>query len=1013
MYSLTKNKTKQFFIVLLALLMAITMLFASACKKDDDNGNGGSGDGGSTTTETTLTDYQVLKNGDFEYMTDEKTEFPKSSSIAWANSLDSGLNGNTAPSTSSNGKSGIIDTLDDDSTSSPYKKLSDSYKPKINDTTFYNPQTPFYYGLVENEFVDDVESANYEDNKTKVNAKGTKILMIQNKTSNENIVGTAQKFKSSTALSITSDSYAEFSVWVKTKDLKSTFTQNPGAYIALDFKVGTTTYDTIYFNNINTNGEWALLKAKIQGFEYGTTTAYVTFGLGKGNALGKTGYVEGFAYFDNAHFEVFNKQEFNHDSDEVITVNKEENASIDMAFKTYKSNTADSQNKNDKFSTFTYKLNLRQTDGALATAITGNVTLNTDNSYNTANGIETSTEKGVATKATVPASLTDKVADIDKIGGTNDTSVIYFNFNKLTSATYLSNEIALEKGKYNMVTFYVKSNAVRLNSDKVSVSVIDYVNDKKESSNSAFSSFTTQEVEEGSYGKWVKYTIMVNNPTDKDAKYKINITFGPSKSSIKNDALFLQSGYALIADLKTCEIEEDLYNLATTDSTFTKVTLKGEYGAYGEESEDETNDIYNTNVDGLGKLEIVNKETTNIPDFTRKDCGEGVISGVINSKYNANYTHINNLDNFAKLYSNNNKYAQAVVLQNNVASNSALISSAKNIGADKFVKIAIKLNVSQGATANVYLSTNKLIENSNKYKVLDINPNSETYNWSKELKAKVTGENKDTWTEVAFYVAAGNETIDYRVEIWLGDRNGEDATKTTGTMFVENVIVSDYTEADFMYAKDLFIDAHGTDSDYEAFKHTRTPATVKETIDGEDVTSTKYYSEREIYNGNGLTKFVDYTTIFADTEIDNTTKDEDADTDHDHEQEGEEGYTVKTDAVLQISSIIIAVVLIAVMIIVLIRTTLKNRRNRKEYVASFYDRNSREKTMKKINAKKAEVVLDETSDAEYNYEEAENVEENVIDVNELNKNPEDLQEDGGSEETTNEEATNEEPSSEN
>ena len=101
MYSLTKNKIKNFLVVLLALLMAITMAFATACTTNDD-GDDGDGGNSETTTETTLTDYQVLKNGDFEFMTDDETVYPKSSSIAWSNSLDSGLNGNTAPSTSTN-----------------------------------------------------------------------------------------------------------------------------------------------------------------------------------------------------------------------------------------------------------------------------------------------------------------------------------------------------------------------------------------------------------------------------------------------------------------------------------------------------------------------------------------------------------------------------------------------------------------------------------------------------------------------------------------------------------------------------------------------------------------------------------------------------------------------------------------------------------------------------------------------------------------------------------------------
>ena len=1003
MYLSTKNKIKNLFILLLAVTMAFSMVLATACTKDDDSGDGGSGNG-NTTTETTLTDYQVLKNGDFEFMTDKDTVFPKSSSIAWSNSLDSGTNGNSAPSTSGYGKSGIIDTLEEGS-NSPYSKLDNKYKPG---TDAYNPHTPYYYGLVENKFVDDAEDADYEDNKTFVNAKGSKILMIQNKTSNENVLGTAQKFKSSSSLSVNADSYAVFSVWVKTVDLKSTFTDTPGAYVALDFKVGSTSYETIYFNNINTDGEWALLQAKIQGFEYASTTAYVTLGLGKGNALGKTGYVEGFAYFDNAHFEVYNKQEFDalNSTDEFITITKEDNASIDMSSKTYIKNPTEkaetpASNK-DKFSTFSYNLNLRQTNVLTALdKINGEVSYNTTDKYNSDNNIATTTKIGVSTKGAMPT-LTDKFDDFDKIGGTNDTSVIYFDFNNFASATYLSNEIELKSNKYNLITFYVKSNTIRLNSDKVSVDIVDYVNDTKESATAAFDSFTTQDVEEANYGGWVKYSIMVNNPTDKDAKYKVRITFGPNKNDIKNvfDAYFLQSGYALIADLQAYEISEELYNLSSADATLSKVSLKGVYGSYGQDVEEDDSDIYNTNVDGLGELEIATKPTTNLPEFTRKDCGEGVVSGIINSKYT--YAGIDN-ETFAKLTSNDNKYAQAVVLQSNTATNSALITKAKTINENSFVKIAVKLNVSAGAVANVYVSTNKLVND--KYEVAKIAPTGENYTWAaKELKATVVGSNSDTWTEVAFYIATGNEAFEYKVEIWLGDRYEEEDTKSAGTIFMENVIVTDYDEASYLYAKYLFIDAYADDDSYEAYKHTRVPTTIKETDEnGDTVTTTKYYNEREIYNGNKYTKFIDYTTLFADNEIDNMVEEDDG---HDHESETEEEFAVKTDVALQISSIIIAVVLIAVMIIVLIRTIFKNRKNRKEYVSSFYDRNSREKTIKKIKEKNTTVVLDEEENVEYNYEEAEAIEEPaVIDVNELNQNPEDLQEDGGSEDSTNEETT--------
>ncbi len=1010
---LSKIKLKNILVILLSIVMAFSVIFATACSKDDENDDGnGSSNNNSSTTEESPVDYQTIKNGDFEFMTDgENKVFPISSSISWSNSYDSGAQGNTAPSTSSYAKSGIIDTQED-----AYKKVDSKYKPVVTpasdgvEAVYYNPNTPYYYGLVKNE---------YKDNATdRVNAKadGTKILQIQNKT---NTIGTAQKFKSSTSVTLNADSYAIFSVWIKTKDLKAYSDQDPGAYVALDFKVGTNTYETVYFNNINTNGEWTLFEVEIKTYEYSNSTLSVTLGLGKGNAVGKSGYVEGFAYFDNAQVKTYNKQEF----DAIKTA-----PSANLIVPEKSSSTANSKEFNSLISTFTgtnpvaktdysdtaknynlYEctLDFRKSD-VVYNAISGTATKNVTDDYFASNcqGVDFGYTNDLTSDFVGKADLTEQLSDIAKIGKTNP-SLAYMNFkDKLCSATFTSEEVTVNAESYKLVTFFVKSETKRSNSDKISIDVIDVKATNNEIS--SFTSFTTQKEEDGNYGKWIKYSIIIENATDKATPFKIRITFGPRETNFIDDAYSLQTGYALIADLKETDVEKDIYTYSTVSSYCAKASLKGVYDAYGSGVESADGDLYSTAVDALGAIEIQTKPTSNTPTYSlrKTNASDEVVSGIINSKYNDKYTGISGLDVFAGLKSNNNKYAQAVVLQNNVKTNSAMITNVAKITANTYIKIKVKIRVIGDAKANVYLVTNTLTNG--EYDVMSISAND----WKEEFKAEVTSQTKtiNGWSEVCFYIATGNKDLDYRIEVWNGDRPASNNT-SQGTIFFENVVSSSYEEPSFNYDKALYIEEYKNSDDPFAttHSHTRAPTTIKETVDGETVTTTQYYSEKVIYIANSMVKFADFTTINAENEIDNTVQEETPD----EEESADDGeYKVEKDVALQISSIIIAVVLMIVMVIVFIRMITKNKKRRKEKVASFYDRTSRDKTLSKIAKKKSEIVLDEGGDDDYDYEKAQKVEESeevveetetteetVIDVEQLQENPEDLVTDGGSDET--------------
>ena len=86
MYLLSKLKLKKLLILLLTFAMCISLALATACGDTvDDNDD----DDNETQTEETLTDYQTLKNGDFEFGTTADTKFPYSSSINWTRSVDS------------------------------------------------------------------------------------------------------------------------------------------------------------------------------------------------------------------------------------------------------------------------------------------------------------------------------------------------------------------------------------------------------------------------------------------------------------------------------------------------------------------------------------------------------------------------------------------------------------------------------------------------------------------------------------------------------------------------------------------------------------------------------------------------------------------------------------------------------------------------------------------------------------------------------------------------------------
>ena len=983
MYLLTKNLFKNILIILFSLMMAFSLLFTSACANDDDDDNPTDGD--DTETEETIQDYQVIKNGDFEFSTNDETTYPCYSSISWSRTTDTG---NTSSATSSK-TSGIIDTSD-----TAYAKLDQTALPKV-DNQVVNPKTPNYYGLTK-------ENYDYEDSDTRVNpqSNGSKIYMLVNKSSKNGILGTAQNVKAASSITIPVDGYAVVSLWLNTYELKSNYTNNPGAYISLAIKVGSTTYDSIYYSGINTNGEWAQFNLYIKGSDLGTTTITPSFGLGRGNGASHSGYVEGWLFVDDVYAKVYDKfADYNEVANgDIVDVNKGDISATNnnlVAPTSYLDNgeKADYNQESPKsFTKSSYQLNFKYSLAKEGAVITNRIFTSSGYNDNVKAGYDKETGNTLYKGSTLEALKADATNynivkdaisddDISAMGLQNSDSVSFINFANPSTAYLLSDAIELKTNTYQFITFYAKVKTEHFGAKKATVSIVE--KNTKDETTAIFSSFTNNDLD-GAYNGWQKYSIILYNPTATSTNYQIKLVFGDDETALIESAYALQKGYAIVAGLKTFETTEEIYNSISTSENVNKTILYGNYMNFSSGSSSSSSlETYNVSTDLQGSFEITNKPTTTVAGFN--PIGDvigdtsGVKKGIINSKYSSAYTGIENLDKFATLTSGTNKYAQTIVISNSKKANSGYATNSNTIPADGLAKISLNIKVFGDAVANVYVVASEIDGAPIALKIGD--------DYNNEIKTTITknsySSTPDGWVNLTFYVAAGNKDINFKVEVWNGARE-ENSEGSQGSVFfelvkVDTTIMQDAYDTAMLDFKEEFSIKQGFEFTGEK-THTRPNlTTITLDDDGHDVETITRFEPKVVYAGNEVVKFYDFTTVDATTEIDNREESSDSDEDTSTDEDENIGYEVTTDLALQISSIIIAIVLIIVMIVVLVRKNTKSRAKmamkRQQNYGGVSSRNQRELANERGKALKKVIVDDDDDDEDYDYEEAQAVEE--------------------------------------
>ena len=330
-----------------AIATSLTIGVSAACSTSGSGSSNNEDD-----KNTTKIDEQTIKNGNFEFYSDNKGLYPISNPDSWTK----GSNGS-----SSSSMSGVIDTgkerwdyitnpdlpktlEDNDDLESGDENKKDYNGALTDDLPYKNPhlatddtsteenakdyiENPFThkYGYdADGKIVDDkgAEVTTYTNDDGEIFLDSefktpleTSVLMIHNYRRND-YHGAETYYTSSTTVSLEANTAAEISLWVKTSDLyfsgantqRTQVNFDRGAYIKVNTQVGGNSLDAFEIKNINTeklnpkpsegeweNNGWVQYTVYVAASSFAATTVNLTLGLGEDEA----NTVEGYAFFDD------------------------------------------------------------------------------------------------------------------------------------------------------------------------------------------------------------------------------------------------------------------------------------------------------------------------------------------------------------------------------------------------------------------------------------------------------------------------------------------------------------------------------------------------------------------------------------------------------------------------------------------------------------------------------------------------------------------------------------------
>ena len=622
-----KNRKKNLLALCLSLLMVTSAgaAFAACGDSVSSDSSSSSVDSSSSSATSDIQDdsEDLISNSQFKLGNDNNGKNLIVTSVTgWTRSVNSAASGTALSSKSA---SGIIDVSADgwkkltgsnlsdpkapvsfteeqilaqwDSLSTRDKLLCYERLKDIKKTTSLNTDNFSKYETFAHKYVDIPTIANPGTHDASL--EDSKILMIHNNYPDQKYnetthaaTGTAQKWTSSSSVVVSAGTSAEFSVWVKTADLKSSSSSSTsqdaigkGAYISITHSVGGTTLDAYQVKNIDTesmtgleatNG-WKQYKFYLKGSSFADTTFSVVLGLGQGGGTDRLEYVNGYAFFDDIQCKIIDNSEFDTAVNGITNVATFDSDKTDKTIDAYK-NTQDvfAMNYYSSASTTSVSdsvfgalsVNPTETDGYNAiTAPWLGGALSQDNDVTAVFNNSAAINAGNEYQQAVYKNFFEGTTFTD-----NDKVLLLLSANGVAYEATSDYKFAFQPDeKYMVVSFFVKTSDMN-GVTGAGITLVD--GDNKTS----FTSLDTSDIapvkvgdNEDVYEGWQKCYFFVENKSDKqDASFTLNFNIGPMTISTSTTKDSFQSGFAAFTKFESYFLSESEFNSANS-GTYSKV----------------------------------------------------------------------------------------------------------------------------------------------------------------------------------------------------------------------------------------------------------------------------------------------------------------------------------------------------------------------------------------------------------------------------------------------------------
>ena len=612
----------------------------------------------------------------------------------------------------------------------------------------------------------------------------TAVLMIHNRRTSDGVVGTGQHYTSGTTITLEAGTSAELSVWVRTEALEYGYEDNTasprsGAYIEVAQTVGGTSLDDWRIENIRTDGEWQQYTLYLCANSYAETTFTVALGLGGGTTDDRYESINGYAFFDDLSCTVISNAQY-----EVSTSGLSESYTADLNSSEEAKTFDDSALKSNSGYARTFALDLYMPLETLDLYDEGNYTFSAGVTTETS-GSRTYSSK-VESNIGSPSVSTDRQSLIgmytysellqqaesnlylksltttEENGGTGDftggfpfTAADGSSLNDIRTILLLSTngaaytaklsvpdsnseeDFTLGSNEYMLVSFWVKTSAIRSGATGASVTLVDGEN---RTVIEAFDTTTadTVDIDDDTtdiYNGWVQCFFYVANETDTEKTFSLEFHYGPTDVASAATSAYAD-GYAAFTNFEISVMTSTQYEYAASTDYAQKVSLTGDVDNDSQfDSVSATSDIEKSLAKPSSFMGVLAGSNVLVPGTDEKPAPEntvpdGVYTGMLNAQYADNY--FGSADKWAEELKNvtgTSGYTgtaeewwravfgsgttgarvanQPLAIYNSgseaVSSYGYILRSSVSVAEDTTQRISVRVKLSSAATATVYL----------------------------------------------------------------------------------------------------------------------------------------------------------------------------------------------------------------------------------------------------------------------------------------------------------------------